>query len=258
MWKSHISGKTLKELVSWYGKYVYMCIHMYVHIFAYNFTYPGICFMCVCRIFQGKYWTSWSLGMRNIYTCIYIYLCAQNFSYQEIDRKKPPSPGGFSIYYVPWSRAVCKRFHDEMRRSHLVVKSLTHGSWSGNIVNRKPPRGGGVSFDQNTIYMCRSHISWSTLNELISLYGNIHTYIYIYIHMHTISHTKKFVFQYQKKSFFNAKKFISQHQEIYSVCVRHIFQGKHWTSWSHFKKFMQATKLAILMPSRSKQVFICI
>jgi len=30
-----------------------------------------------------------------------------------------------------------------MRPSHLVVKSRTHGSWSGNIVNRKPPRGGG-------------------------------------------------------------------------------------------------------------------
>ena len=30
-----------------------------------------------------------------------------------------------------------------MRPSHLVVKSLTHGSWSGNIVNRKPPQGGG-------------------------------------------------------------------------------------------------------------------
>ena len=28
-------------------------------------------------------------------------------------------------------------------RIALVVKSLTHGSWSGNIVNRKPPQGGG-------------------------------------------------------------------------------------------------------------------
>ena len=39
--------------------------------------------------------------------------------------------------------AVCKRFHDEMWRSHLVVKSLTHGSWSGNHSTKKPPRGGG-------------------------------------------------------------------------------------------------------------------
>ena len=36
--------------------------------------------------------------------------------FTHFDRKKPPPPGGFSIYYVPWSRAVCKRFHDEMRR----------------------------------------------------------------------------------------------------------------------------------------------
>jgi len=33
-----------------------------------------------------------------------------------------------------------------MRRSHLVVKSLTHGSWSGNIVKRTPPGGGGRGF----------------------------------------------------------------------------------------------------------------
>ena len=62
----------------------------------------------------------------------------------QFDRKIHPPPGGFSIYYVPWSRAGCKRFHDEMRPSHLVVKSFTPGSWSGNVVNRKPPLGGGV------------------------------------------------------------------------------------------------------------------
>ena len=52
-----------------------------------------------------------------------------------------------------------------MRRSHLVVKSLTHGSWSGNTVNRKPPRGGG-SFDQLTHMILRPHSmcdqSWSS------------------------------------------------------------------------------------------------
>ena len=43
----------------------------------------------------------------------------------QFDRKKL----AFSIYYVPWSSAVCKRFHDKMRLSHLVVKSLLHGAW---------------------------------------------------------------------------------------------------------------------------------
>jgi len=71
--------------------------------------------------------------------CIRSKICA----WLHVDRKNPPPPGWFSIYYVPWSRAVCKRFHDEMRPSHLVVKSLTHGSWSGSIVNWKPPGGGG-------------------------------------------------------------------------------------------------------------------
>ena len=65
-------------------------------------------------------------------------------AHSKYDRKKPPFPGGFSIHYVPWSSAVCQRFHDEMRRSHLVVESLTHGSWSVKIVNRKLPRGGDL------------------------------------------------------------------------------------------------------------------
>jgi len=89
------------------------------------------------------------------------------------DRKKPPLPGGFSIYYVLRSRAVCKRFHDEMRRSHLVVETRTHGNTfhlvvetldqefprrdgmcccvyefprrdgSGKHSTKNPPRGGG-------------------------------------------------------------------------------------------------------------------
>jgi len=50
---------------------------------------------------------------------------------------KPP----FLCWVVPWSRAVCKGFHDEMRPSHLVVKSFTHSSWSGNIENGKKPPG---------------------------------------------------------------------------------------------------------------------
>ena len=80
--------------------------------------------------------TSWRRMYDDVCTHFMTYLL------EDVSRTPPP-PGGFSIYYVPSSRAVCKRFHDEMRPSHLVVKSLTHGSWWGNIVNRKPSRGGG-------------------------------------------------------------------------------------------------------------------
>jgi len=71
--------------------------------------------------------------------------------------RNPPPRGGVSIYYVPWSRAVCKRFHDEIRRSQLVVKSLTHGSWSGNIVNRKTPRRGGFLSINSYIAICHTY-----------------------------------------------------------------------------------------------------
>ena len=72
------------------------------------------------------------------FTCVCVRVCVYERErererepvrrFQWVDRKNPPPPGGFSIYYVPWSRAVCKRFHDRIRRSHLVVicKVLQH------------------------------------------------------------------------------------------------------------------------------------
>jgi len=106
---------------------------------------------CVCKWYVVcilVWWNSMSLS-QNIVSFIglfcrrYLQLVATPQIIGILSKETPPLGGG-SIYYVPWSRAVCKRFHDEMRRSHLVVKSFTHGSWSGNIVHRKPPRGGGV------------------------------------------------------------------------------------------------------------------
>jgi len=60
----------------------------------------------------------------------------------QVDRKKPPPPGGFPIYYIPSSRTVCKR----TSLAWFVFFEggpFTHGSCWGKIVNRKPPRGGG-------------------------------------------------------------------------------------------------------------------
>ena len=59
-----------------------------------------------------------------------------------LNERNPPPRGGVLLTMFP-----DQELYDEMQRSYLVVESLTHGSWSGNIVNRKPPPG-GVSFDQ--------------------------------------------------------------------------------------------------------------
>ena len=59
-----------------------------------------------------------------VYICVYTYICTCVYVCIKVDRKKPLLPGGFSIYYVPWSRAVCKRFHDEIRRSPLLTLSF--------------------------------------------------------------------------------------------------------------------------------------
>ena len=121
--------------------------------------------------------------IKNTYIYTQLYWVKNTYTYtvvQHSDRKKLPPPGGFSIYYVPWSRAVCKRFHDEMRPSYLVVKSLTHGSWSGNIVNRNPPGGGGFF---------RSHLHTDIIESRIHTYiqntSRTHTYILNYIESRT-------------------------------------------------------------------------
>jgi len=58
----------------------------------------------------------------------------------------------------------------EMRRSHLVVKSLTHGSWSGNIVNRKPPPGGGfLSIKFIRVIHSRDEMCHSSMNYTYDL-----------------------------------------------------------------------------------------
>ena len=90
---------------------------------------------------HGQFWIPTEVSRYGEYAVINI----------QVDRGKTSPPGGFLC--IPWLRAVRKIFYDEMRRSHLVVKSLTHGSWSGNIVNRNPPPGGGVSFDQSLMWV---------------------------------------------------------------------------------------------------------
>ena len=69
----------------------------------------------------------------------------------QVDQKKPPPPGGFPIYYVPSSRTVCKRPPRRICTRFYEGVPLIHGSWWGNIVNRKPPGGDWVSFDQSGI-----------------------------------------------------------------------------------------------------------
>jgi len=105
---------------------------------------------CVCKWYVVcilVWWNSRPL-LQNIVSFIglfcrrYLQLVATPQIIGILSKETPPLGGG-SIYYVPWSRAVCKRVHDEMRRSHLIVKSLTHGSWSGNHSTKKPPPWGG-------------------------------------------------------------------------------------------------------------------
>jgi len=49
------------------------------------------------------------IGTREGYAACLTPWCCFAQCYIQVDRKKPPPPGGFPMYYVPSSRTVCKR-----------------------------------------------------------------------------------------------------------------------------------------------------
>ena len=87
------------------------------------------------------------------------------------------------------------------RRSHLVVKSLTHGSWSGNIVNRNPPRGGGGSFDQSVgahSYLSQCHdaltlVTWLDFDTAAEIQPLLAKVIFVAWLIHTCDMTHSHV-----------------------------------------------------------------
>jgi len=74
--------------------------------------------------------------------------------------RNPPPRGGVLLTMFP-----DQELYDEMQRSYLVVESLTHGSWSGNIVNRKPPRGGGYRDSARLLGESYADKKWGATSE---------------------------------------------------------------------------------------------
>ena len=78
-------------------------------------------------------------------SCMCLCFPSKTHGRLEVDRKKPPPPGGFPIYYVPSSKTVCKRTPLEEpgtnpSRGVLLHTVLDEGTYQiGNL----PPRGGG-------------------------------------------------------------------------------------------------------------------
>jgi len=68
--------------------------------------------------------------------------------------RNPPPGGGFLFTMFSDQEPCVRDFTTRCDRLHLVMKSLTHGSWSGNIVNRKTPRGGWFLSINMYMYVC--------------------------------------------------------------------------------------------------------
>jgi len=112
--------------------------------------------------------------------------------------KETPSPGGVS--YLLCSLIKNRVWEDPPRRTwykSFEGGPLTHGSWWGNIVNRNPPRGGGVFsiniFKHVHIYLFLCHLMCMYLPASQLLYHtrflrdagqDVHLQIYIHLLMH--------------------------------------------------------------------------
>ena len=111
------------------------------HVHMYSCTYGWICILVYEYSDINKCVTCWCCSCCfGTHQRVHMFAC--------IDRTQPHPPGAVPIYYVPSSRTVSQRTLRSTCYTFFEGGPLTHGSWWGNIVNRKPPRGGGGSFDQ--------------------------------------------------------------------------------------------------------------
>ena len=132
---------------------------MYIHIHLYMYIYTYFLYLYLCKEWYQKT------------THFVVDVDFQKNECTHVDRKKSP-PGGFpkyyvplSIHYVPLSRTGRKRTPPEEpppKMDHFWGwfsrgAPLPPGSWSGNIVNRKPPRRGpergflSINMGQDTV-----------------------------------------------------------------------------------------------------------
>ena len=128
----------------------------------------------------------------------------------KFDRKNPPPPGGFPIYYVPCLRTRRKRTPLEApctnsSRGVLFLRVLDQGTlWIGN----PPGGGGGVSFDQialrskrqpesyswvsmNTEFLSRQYRVAQTYDVELSLSRRRYTLQHVATHCNTLQHTRR-------------------------------------------------------------------
>jgi len=127
-----------------------------VYPFTHSYTWHVYTYSCSRDTWNAQRHTSWK------YT-----------HPEHIDRKKSP-PGGFSYFLCSLIKNRVQE--DPPRRTwykSLEGGPLTHSSWWGNIVNRKPPRGRGVL-----------SINISPENECV--YPFTHSYKNMYIRTHAL------------------------------------------------------------------------
>jgi len=118
----------------------------------------GVCFQtshCDCRLVA--FYSEWKANTRQLRVKVChsvilewksVILEWKSFTLWAIWSKETPLPGGVSYLL----RSLIKNPEDKDPHRRICTRCFEGGplhasSWSGNIVNRKPPRGGGVPFE---------------------------------------------------------------------------------------------------------------
>ena len=125
-----------------------------------------------------------------IYTNVYIWMCKCEIILNvklPFDRKKPPPRGGFRVTMFPDQEPGGRGPPSSTWDKFFEGGPLPPGSWSGNIVNRKPPRRGGfvlINLTPSYIYIC--------VNSRI----HIHIYECVCVNLRKCIHMNVYVWTY--------------------------------------------------------------
>jgi len=214
----------------WSVHFIHSSVLMYTHVHSLKCTWVYEAYTsesvheCMKRTLQRVYMSVWSLHFRECMKCTEVYTSTlqRDFIHSStLWSKEPPPPEGVSYLLcsliknreeedTPW-RTTSKM--DQFWGWFFMGGPLPPGSWSGNIVSRKPPRGGGFfrSTSENLCTLERLHTlkytseNASTLHSLTCVreslytyeyYKYVHTHIYIYVYIYMYIYICIYIYLY--------------------------------------------------------------
>jgi len=144
--RTYLPSDIRTYLPTFWHTYVHASIHTYIHAYAYihkRMSSWGLVSSDICQDIMISYHHMWW------YVGAYVMMQWWRVQFDFILIKRTPPPGGVSYFLC----SLIKKPEEEDPPRRICTRCFVGGplpqvSWSGNILNRKPPRGGGGSFNQ--------------------------------------------------------------------------------------------------------------